>query len=98
MPAYVIVDIEVTNPEVYEEYKRLAQASVAAYRGRYIVRGGSKEILEGSWIPRRVVILEFPDVATAKTWWTSPEYAEGKVLRQRCADTNMIVVDGYAGH
>lgn len=98
MPAYVIVDIEVTNPEEYEEYKRLAEASVAAYGGRYIVRGGSKEILEGSWTPRRFVILEFPDVAIAKTWWASPEYADGKALRQRCADTNMIVVDGYAGH
>lgn len=98
MAAYVIVDIEVKILEDYEKYKRLAQASVAAYRGRYIVRGGSKEILEGSWMPRRFVILEFPDVATAKAWWASPEYAEGKALRQCCADTNMIVVDGYAGH
>lgn len=98
MSAYVIVDIEVNDPEGYEEYKKLAQDSVAAYGGRYIVRGGSKEILEGSWMPRRFVILEFPDVATAKAWWASPEYAAGKALRQRCADTNMLVVDGYAGH
>jgi uncharacterized protein (DUF1330 family) len=94
MPAYVIVEIEIHDPEQYEEYKRLTPASIAAYEGRFAVRGGFTEILEGGWNPNRIVVLEFPTVEKAKSWWASPEYAPAKELRQRIARTEMIVVEG----
>jgi len=94
MAAYVIVDIEVTDPQGYEEYKRLAAASVGAYGGRYLVRGGAAEALEGDWVPSRLVVLEFPSVAQAKVWWGSPEYSAARRVRQRTARANMVVVEG----
>ena len=94
MPAYVIVDITVRDRETYERYKRLAAPTVAAYGGRYVVRGGTTETLEGSWKPARLVVLEFPDTAAGRAWWESPEYAPAKALRQSCAETEMLVVDG----
>ncbi len=94
MPAYVIVDIDVHDPVTYEEYKRLSGASLAAHDGRFIVRGGKVETLEGSWRPRRMVVLEFPSVAQAKAWWSSAEYEEAKKIRQASAATEMIVVEG----
>jgi len=66
MPAYIIVEIEIHNPEMYEEYKKLTPASIAAYDGKFIVRGGATEALEGNWQPQRLVVLEFPTVARAK--------------------------------
>jgi uncharacterized protein (DUF1330 family) len=94
MTAYVIVDIEVTDPVGYEEYKRLAAPTVAAYGGRYIVRGGAAETLEGDWIPRRLVVLEFESVADARRWWDSPEYTAARAVRRRTARTSMVVVAG----
>ncbi len=97
MPAYVIVNIEVQDATQYEVYKQMAPASIEAYGGRYIVRGGPVDILEGRWTPRRVVVLEFPDARQAHLWWNSSEYADGKALRQSCAYTEMIVVEGLGG-
>ena len=94
MPAYVIVDIEVQNPSVYERYKELAPPSIAKHGGRYLARGGATDVLEGSWQPKRLVILEFPSIAKAKAWWASSDYAEGKKLRQSCAKSAMVVVEG----
>lgn len=94
MSAYVIVDIDVTDPAGYEEYKTLAGPTVTAYGGRYIVRGGRTEILEGAWRPHRLVILEFPSAARAKEWLNSPEYCAVKHLRHRYATSNMVVVEG----
>lgn len=94
MTAYVVVDIEVEDPAVYEKYKALAPPAIAAHGGRYLARGGRTEVLEGSWAPTRAVILEFPSLEQAKAWWASAEYAEGKALRQSCATTDMIVVEG----
>lgn len=96
MPALIIVDIEVTDPVVYEDYKRLASASIAAHGGRYLVRGGPSEVLDGEWTPRRLVVLEFDSVAAAKAWRESPEYALAKQVRERCARSNMVVVEGVA--
>jgi uncharacterized protein (DUF1330 family) len=92
MSAFVIVEIEIRDPETYERYKQIAPPSIAAYGGRYVVRGGTVETLEGTWQPKRLVVLEFPTIELAHAWWASPEYAEGKALRQSCADTKMIVV------
>ena len=94
MSAYVIVDINITDPVGYEEYKRLAAPTVAACGGKYIARGGRTEVLEGEWKPNRLVILEFPDMEHAKRWLNSPEYREPRKLRHATAVSNMILVEG----
>jgi uncharacterized protein (DUF1330 family) len=96
MPAYVIVDIHITDPAVYADYRELAPAAVAQYGGRYLARGGSVETLEGDWQPGRLVILEFPTTDAAKSWLVSPEYAPAKALRHQAARSNMIVIEGVA--
>ena len=96
MPAYVVVQVAIEDPATYERYKTLAPPSIAAYGGRYVVRGGTSEILEGTWRPPRLVILEFPDLAHARAWWGSPEYAPAKALRQSCARTEMLLIEGGA--
>ena len=96
MPAYVIVDIDVTDPTGYEEYKRLAPPSLTLYAGRYLARGGNTEVLEGDWTPKRLVILEFADRAHARQWLESPEYRPARQLRHRTARTNMILIEGAA--
>ena len=97
MPAYVIVDIEVRDRDTYERYKALAAPAVSHYGGRYLVRGGATQTLEGEWQPGRFVILEFPSAQLGRAWWDSPEYAPAKAIRQSCADTEMILVEGVAG-
>ncbi len=94
MPAYVVVDIEVTDPVGYEEYKKLAPPAVAAYGGKYLARGGKTETLEGDWVPKRLVILEFENAGRAKAWLNSPEYRAARQLRHQTARTNMVVVEG----
>ena len=94
MPAYIIVDVEVTDPVQYEDYKKLAAATVEAYDGRYIVRGWTAERLEGDRTPNRIVVLEFPTVNRAKEWWASGDYRPTKALRHASATSQMIVVEG----
>lgn len=94
MPAYVVVEIAIHDPVAYDRYKLLAPPSIALYGGRYLTRGGAIETLEGDWLPPRCVILEFPDMDRARAWWSSPEYAEGKALRQSVATSRMILLDG----
>ena len=96
MAAYIIVDIEIQDPELYAEYIKLTPATLAAYDGTFAVRGGKTEILEGEWQPGRFVILKFPTIERAKEWWDSPEYAPAKAIRQAAAHTNMIVVEGFS--
>ena len=96
MAAYVMVDIEVTDPAGYEEYRKLAAPAVAAFEGKFLVRGGATTTLEGSWRPKRVVLLEFPSVQRAQAWWASEEYRAARALRQRTAITNMVVAEGIA--
>jgi uncharacterized protein (DUF1330 family) len=96
IPGYIIVDIEVTDPVGYEEYKKLAGATVERYGGKYIVRGGATETLEGDWKPKRIVILQFESIARAKEWLNCDEYREPRKMRHRTAKTNMIVVEGTA--
>ena len=94
MSAYVVVNIRITDPQVYEEYKRLASPTVTLYGGRYLVRGGRVEVLEGDWRPARYVILEFPNLERARDWWDSPEYRPLRAIRQCTAESSMIVVEG----
>lgn len=96
MTAYVVVEIEVTDPVGYADYKELAPAAVALYGGKYLARGGKTESLEGGWEANRLVILEFPSSEQAKAWLHSPEYAPAKALRHKYATSKMIVVDGVA--
>jgi uncharacterized protein (DUF1330 family) len=94
MAAYIVVQVDVTDPVRYEDYKRLVPASLAKYGGRFLVRGGTTETLEGTWAPRRFVLVEFPTVEQAKAWWASSDYAQAKALRQATSHTEMIVVSG----
>ncbi len=94
MAAYVIVDVIVTDPEIYAQYRPLAFASVTNHGGRFVVRGGHAENLEGDWVPERIVILEFGSFAKAKEWWSSEEYRIPKALRQSASISRMIVVEG----
>jgi uncharacterized protein (DUF1330 family) len=94
MSAFVIVDVTINDPEEYEAYKKLTPASIAAFDGKFVVRGGQTETLEGGWEPGRMVVLEFPSVQQAKAWWASAEYATAKKIRHRSASTKMIVVEG----
>lgn len=94
MAAYVIVDVTVINQKDYDEYKKLTPASIAAYGGKFIARGGNTGILEGDWVPGRLVIVEFPSVEVAREWWDSPMYRKARQIREKAATTNMVVVEG----
>ena len=94
MKAYVIVDVDTHDPVLYEEYRKLTPGSLVPYQGKFIVRGGATETLEGDWQPRRIVVLEFPSHELTKSWWASDEYLPAKNLRQRAAYTKMLIVDG----
>jgi uncharacterized protein (DUF1330 family) len=92
MPAYVIVETDVHDPERYERYKEASPDAVHAAGGRFVVRGGELAVLEGDWNPSRLVVLEFPDLEAAKRWYDSPEYGEAKRLREGTADLRMVAV------
>jgi uncharacterized protein (DUF1330 family) len=94
MAAYIIVNVEVLDADQYADYTKLVGTSLSLYGGRFIVRGGRAERLEGSVEPKRVVVLEFPSVERAKAWWGSDEYREAKEIRQRSSMTDMMVVEG----
>lgn len=94
MAAYIIVEVEVKDPVKYEDYKKLTPASIKPYGGRFIVRGGKAELIEGDQEPKRIVILEFVSAETAKAWWNSPEYRDAKKLRHATAKSRMILVEG----
>lgn len=96
MPAYIIVDVTVTNPARYEDYKKLTPGSLLPYDGKFVVRGGVTEKLEGDWTPGRIVVLQFPSTEKARAWWSSEGYAPAKAIRQSAATTQMILVEGVA--
>ena len=94
MAAYVVLDIEVKDPEKFARYRELAPPAIAAYGGRYLARGGATEVLEGSPALHRVVILEFPTMKRARAWLESPEYREARQLRRASATTHAFVTQG----
>lgn len=96
MPAYIISDITVRDAEAFQTYRTRAAASIAQYGGRYLVRGGPIEQLEGDWSPRAIVIVEFPDLERARAWYRSPEYALALEVRDRALSRNLILVDGVS--
>jgi uncharacterized protein (DUF1330 family) len=93
MPAYIIGEIEVTNPAGYETYRPLAGASVAQYGGRFVVRGGTAELIEGAPEPARIVVIEFADTAAAKRWYNSPEYQEALKIRLANSTGRLLLVE-----
>ena len=94
MPAYVIVETDVTDPERYEQYKAASPGAIAAGGGRFLVRGGELVVLEGDWQPSRLVVLEFEDLAVAKRWYESEAYQGAKKLREGAAHLRMVAVQG----
>jgi uncharacterized protein (DUF1330 family) len=94
MKAYVIVDVKITDPDRYAEYKKLTPGSLLPFDGKFVVRGGESETLEGTWKPGRIVVLEFPSMQKARAWWASEGYAPAKALRQSASVTQMILVEG----
>lgn len=96
MTAYLIADVDVTDPALFKEYARDVPATEAHYGGRYLGRGGPTKVLEGDWQPHRLVIVEFPNMDSLLAWYESPEYAHLKALRQRCAKTRIIALEGVA--
>ncbi len=97
MPAYVIVNVDVKDPARYEDYKKMVPPTLTPYGGRFLVRGGAVQPREGTWHPKRFVILEFPSVERANTWYDSPEYAPAKALRQATSTADLIIVEGFGG-
>jgi uncharacterized protein (DUF1330 family) len=94
MPAYVIVETDISDPEQYERYKAASPGAVAAGGGRFVVRGGELAVLEGDWSPTRLVILEFEDLDAAKAWYESAAYQDAKQLREGAARLRMVAVEG----
>ena len=94
MPAYCIADVEVTDPAAYDDYRKLVPASLAKHGGRFVVRGGAHTVREGDWQPKRLIVLEFPDMAAAKAWYDGEEYREAKALRLRAAKASFVMVEG----
>ncbi|HEY1883304.1 MAG TPA: DUF1330 domain-containing protein [Candidatus Cybelea sp.] len=95
MSAYVVVNVNTSDPQRYERYKEMAERTVAQFGGRYLARGGRLAVLEGSWEPTRIVVLEFDSYDRAMEWWHSAEYAPAKALRQQLSETDLLIVDGY---
>ena len=94
MPAYVIIETDISDPEQYERYKEASPAAVASGGGRFVARGGELAVLEGDWEPSRLVVLEFPDLDAVKRWYDSPEYVEARKLREGAARLSMVAVEG----
>ena len=96
MPAYVVAHVEVTDPVRYAEYRSMVLGTMTPFGGRFLVRGPQPEVLEGSWDPKRLVILEFPDANQARQWWASPEYAKAKAIRQATSIGTLVLLEGVA--
>ncbi len=94
MPAYLISTIDIHDPAGYEEYRKLVAPALKQYGGRFLVRGGAIHPLEGTWVPKRVVVVEFDSVEQAKAFDAAPEYAHAKSIRHRTSTSSVIVVEG----
>jgi uncharacterized protein (DUF1330 family) len=94
MPAYVIAEVDVRDPDQYARYRAAVPASLEAHGGRFLARGGETAALEGDWQPKRIVVIEFADLASARRWYDSPEYREARDLREGVAVMRMIAVAG----
>jgi uncharacterized protein (DUF1330 family) len=96
MAGYIIAEVDVTDPETYDTYRAQTPGVIERYGGRFIVRGGAAELLEGDDPPARLVVIEFADVATARRFYDSPEYQKIIGIRHRAARSRLILVEGCA--
>ncbi len=96
MPAYIISDVTIRDRAAIDIYRERAAASIKKHGGRYLVRGGEIEVLEGEWRPRMIIIAEFPDTDRARAWYRSPDYAAALEVRDQALSRNLILVDGIA--
>jgi uncharacterized protein (DUF1330 family) len=96
MPAYLISDVSVRDAKAFQTYRTRAAASIERYGGRYLVRGGPIETLEGGWTPRTIIVVEFADLDRARAWYRSPEYASALEVRDAALGRNLILVDGIS--
>lgn len=96
MAAYLIVDLDVHDPEGFQKYREGVGAFIAKHGGEYLVRGGESEVIEGDWQPHRLVVFRFPDRQAIRNFFADPGYAPLKELRLRVARTNAVAVDGVA--
>lgn len=94
MPGYVIADVTVTDPETYAGYRALTPGTIAAFDGRFLVRGGEHEVIAGGWQPGRLVLLEFDSLARAAAWYDSPAYTDARAIRQSASTGTVVMVDG----
>jgi uncharacterized protein (DUF1330 family) len=94
VPAYVIVNAEISDPEAMKEYFAGAPATIAQYGGAYLARGGAIDVVEGDWVPTRVTIVKFESSAQARKWLDSPEYRPFRQIRERAAKTKTLIVEG----
>ena len=94
MAGYVIADVEVTDPELFAEYRKLVSATIDKYGGKYLARGGDSEVVEGDWTPHRTVVIEFESMDRAREWYHSEEYAPALKMRLDSANSSVIIVDG----
>lgn len=97
MPAYIISGVSVQDAEAFQNYRTRAADSIARHGGRYLVRGGSVEPLEGSWTPCTIIVVEFPGIERARAWHCSPEYAAALAFRDAALSRHLILVDGIGG-
>jgi uncharacterized protein (DUF1330 family) len=95
MPAYVIAETDIADPDQYARYMAASPAAIAEGGGRFVVRGGDVEVLEGDWRPPRLVVLEFDDVEAAQRWYDSAQYRAVRALREGAGRVNMVLVSGY---
>ena len=94
MAAYLIFDVEVTDPAATGDYAKLANESLAPFQSKTLLHGGMVEVLEGDWEPKTVVMVEFESMEQARQWYDSPPYSKAKEILHRAASTNVILVEG----
>ena len=96
MPAYILAEITINNPEGYKAYSAQVPATIEKYGGRFLVRGGKAHVLEGEWPDRRRVVIEFPTVEAARKWWDSPEYEKPKAMRKANSKGRLLLLEGVS--
>ena len=94
MAAYIVFDVEVTDPTLADDYLKLANESLTPFQSKTIVHGGMVEVLDGDWEPKAVVIVEFESMEQARQWYMSPAYTKAKDILRRASSTKVILVEG----
>jgi uncharacterized protein (DUF1330 family) len=94
MSAFLILDVDIHDQDKYKQYMKLVKPMVEANGGKYHVRGGPFEVMDGSWQPTRLVVIEYPDMASARAMYESDDYAPLKAMRESCSTGHTVIVEG----